>query len=605
MSRLLVIQEYLNNVRIKNKLILSYVLVVFIPVLIVGIFLTARYRQDVIEQATLQTINNVDRVKQRMLDLTRVPTAISRNLQADRKLMYTVNAEYPTTLDVVHAYWDYSNFKEYLEQNKEISSIRFYTTNPSLLDNWEFIKVTDKIENAFWYRNAMKQNIVHWFDLADETKENKKYLSLVRKITFPQFRTSGVLVIAVNEDQLNGILRQEPFDTMIVDEQGFIAASNHAAWNHAHISELQLGNQLTGKPTGTYQIKYNGKLCKAIVEDLQPQTSGIHIISIFEIDSIVNEAKHVSILGFLIIAGSLLIAIILIYMFSGVLSRRIRVLNRELYKVGLGDLRIISEIRGNDEIGLLSRQFNNMVASLRRLMDEVAESQRIKNRLELRQRDIKLKMMASQINPHFLFNALESIRMNAHIKGQDQLASVVEMLGFIIRRNLDIGSRNIPLEDELESVRCYLEVQKFRLGDDRLTFRIHMDPKVEGQEFHIPPLVIQPLVENAVVHGLDDVEQGGKIDISIYKSGGFIRFEVTDNGCGIPEAKRKEILSSLSDMEETENYRIGLRNVHQRLYMMYGEPCGLVIDTEEGKGTRVSFQIPLGGTQLGNASESA
>lgn len=604
MSRLLVIQNWFNNVRIKHKLILSYVLVVFIPVLIVGIFLTARYRQDVIEQATLQTINNVDRVKQRMLDLTRVPTDISKYLQADNKLMYTVNAEYPTTLDVVHAYWDYRKFKEYLTQNKEISSIRFYTTNPTLLNNWEFIKVTDEIGSADWYRNAMKQNGVHWFDLADETKGNKKYLSLVRKITFQQFRSSGVLVITVNEDQLNAILRLEPFDTMIVDEKGFIAASNNAAWNHAHISELQLGNQLTSKPTGTYQIKYNGKLCKAIVEDLQPQTNGesIHIISIFEIDSIVDKAKRVSILGFLIIAGSLLIAIILIYMFSGVLSRRISILNRELYMVGLGDLKVISEIRGNDEIGLLSRQFNNMVARLSRLMDEVAESQRIKNRLELRQRDIKLKMMASQINPHFLFNALESIRMNAHIKGQDQLASIVEMLGFIIRRNLDIGSGNIPLEDELESVRCYLEVQKFRFGDDRLAFRIHMDPIVGGIELQIPPLVIQPLVENAVVHGLDDVEQGGKIEISIYKAGRFIRFEVTDNGCGIPEAKRKEIVSSLNDMEETENYRIGLRNVHLRLYMLYGEQCGLVIDTEEGKGTRVSFQIPLGGTQHGDAS---
>ncbi len=603
MRRLLVIQNLLNNVRIKNKLIFSYILVVFIPVLIVGIFLTARYRQDVIKQATLQTINNVDRVKQRMLDLTRVPTVISKNLQADNQLMYTVNADYPTTLDVVHAYWDYSKFKEYLAQNKEISSIRFYTTNPSLLDNWEFIKVTDAIKSASWYQNAIRSNGVHWFDLADETKGNKKYLSLVRKITFPQFRSSGVLVITVNEDQLNAILKQEPFDTMIVDEQGFIAASNNTAWNHVHLSKLQLGNQLTGKPNGTYQIKYNGKLCRAIVEDLQPQTNGgsVRIISIFEIDSIVNEAKRVSTFGFLIIAGSLLIAIILIYMFSGVLSRRISVLNRDLYKVGLGDLTIKSEIRGNDEIGLLSRQFNNMVSKLRLLVDEVAESQRIKNRMELRQRDIKLKMMANQINPHFLFNALESIRMNAHIKGQDQLASIVEMLGFIIRRNLDIGPGHIPLEDELESVRCYLEIQKFRLGDDRLAFRIHMDPNLEDIQLRIPPLVIQPLVENAVVHGLDDVEQGGKIEISIYKAGDFIRFEVTDNGCGISEAKRNEIIASLNDMEETEKYRIGLRNVHQRLYMMYGESCGLAIDTEEGKGTKLSFQIPLGGTQHGDA----
>ena len=268
-------------------------------------------------------------------------------------------------------------------------------------------------------------------------------------------------------------------------------------------------------------------------------------------------------------------------------------LNLYLNKVAMGDLNVISPIDGRDEIGLLSRQFNNMVFSINELMEEVSESQKQKNQLELRQREIKLKMMASQINPHFLFNALESIRMKAHVKGETEIANVVRLLGKLIRRNIEVGAGKIHVKEELEVVRCYLEIQKFRYGVDRLAF--DMDIDLTGQMIEIPALIIQPLIENAVVHGLENVGQGGSVKVTSRVAGDVLKIEVADNGIGIAEEKMREIDRALHDMEEEAEYRIGLRNVHQRLVLTYGESYGLIITSKPGFGTSVSFEIPIGG----------
>ncbi|MNZ96974.1 Sensor histidine kinase YpdA [compost metagenome] len=226
-------------------------------------------------------------------------------------------------------------------------------------------------------------------------------------------------------------------------------------------------------------------------------------------------------------------------------------------------------------------------------MDEVAETHKQKSQLELRQKEIKLKMMASQINPHFLFNALESIRMKAHMKGETEISGVVRMLGRMIRRNIEVGPRKIALKEELQNVRYYLEIQKFRYGTDRLAFHLEIEPAV--QEFEIPPLIIQPLVENAVVHGLENVAEGGFISLSTELIDGMLKVTVSDNGEGISPERLDEILASLNDMEEVEEYRIGLRNVHQRLIMIYGEGCGLSIKSKPAAGTCITFEIPIGG----------
>lgn len=596
-SKILAAVRKTNNIRLKNKLIISIVVVVFIPVLLVGIILTASYRQNVLDQTTQQTMNNVDKIEKHVTDILRMPIEISNKLQVDDRLSNLVNSRYETNFDLVTAFWDFRYFRDYVQLYKEIHNVRFYTAHPMRISNWDFLSADESVKNSDWYQEALDKSSssISWHYIPDETKENRPYLSLVRKIDFPLYRSYGVLVIDLDQDELSGILSQEPFDTMIFDAKGFIVAAKNPQWVGRNIDSMDFAKDLRDKPAGTYEFNYEGMPSKIVVEEVVPPFSrnGLKIVSVFTIDSIVSGANRVSRLGFIIIAASLSIAIVLIYFTSSFLSHRLLLLNRVLNKVSMGNLNVTSDVDGNDEIGVLSKQFNHMLASIRSLMEEVSVSQMQKNLLELRQRDIKLKMMASQINPHFLFNALESIRMKAYVKGETEISNVVHLLGKLMRRSIEIGARKITLKEELEIVRCYLEIQKFRFEDERLTYKLHLDDAAERVE--IPPLIVQPLVENAMVHGLDEVEEGGLIIIDARVESDRVVIMVEDNGCGISEDKMRAIEYAFQDLEDNEEHRIGLRNVHQRLILTYGEGCGLKLECPPGSGTRITFAIPLGG----------
>ncbi|HIW34765.1 MAG TPA: sensor histidine kinase [Candidatus Paenibacillus intestinavium] len=583
----------LDNVRIKQKIFISFIVVAFVPIIIVGVYLTSQFRQHVLDQATEQSNKNVERIKLQLESTIQRPIDISGILMSDANLSNVINTQYENSYEVFKAVQGYNDFREYLKLYNEIENIKFYTSNNTLLDNWEFIRLTDQISESSWYNYTTHSGHIYWGFITDETKKHQAYLSLIRKVEFPLYRTNGVLVMTISPEVLNNIVRQETFDTFIIDSSDTIVAAKDNWLVGQKISALDFASERINWGVGQYEMRVDGQPSKIIVEELLPQYSqnSLRIMSIFKIDSIVSGANRISHQGLTVMLISIVISMILIYATSSLLSKRIMALNRHMNKVGTGDLSVNSDISGNDEIGLLSRQFNNMVSNIRMLMDRVRDSENQKSQLELRQREIKLKMMASQINPHFLFNALESIRMNAHMKGEKELASIVRMLGRMIRKNLEVGMGSISMEDELEVIRCYLEIQKFRFGSERLAFTF--DVAESALEQKIPPLLIQPIVENAVVHGLDQVVVDGNINISIQYNAPLLRVVITDNGQGMNIDRLQQVMRAISEPEEESGSRIGLRNVHQRLVMTYGVGAGLHIDSKPDEGTSVSFAINM------------
>lgn len=584
----------LDNVRIKQKIFISFILVAFVPIIIVGVYLTFEFRQHVLDQATEQSNNNVERIKLQLTDVIQRPIDISGILMSDNQLSDVINTQYSNTYEVVQAYQNYRDFREYIKLYNEIYNIKFYTSNSTLLDNWEFMRLTSEIKDSSWYNYTDNSGLIYWGFLSDETKKNKSLLTLIRKVEFPDYRTNGILVMNISPDSLHNIVRQETFDTYILDSKGVIVAAKDNTLVGQKITELDFASSRTNWGVGQYEMDVNGEPSRIIVEELKPQYSqnSLKIMSVFTIDSIVEGADRISYQGLMIMIISIVISMILIYVTASLLSKRILALNRHINKVSTGDLNVNSDITGNDEIGLLSRQFNNMVGNIRDLMDQVRDTENQKSRLELRQREIKLKMMASQINPHFLFNALESIRMNAHMKGEKELANIVRMLGRMIRKNLEVGTGSISLADEIEVIRCYLEIQRFRFGSDRLTFTVDVDD--DAMLLKIPPLLIQPIVENAIVHGMDQVAIEGEVRIEVRYHAPYLHVTITDNGGGMNIDRLQHVINRISQPEEEEGTRIGLRNVHQRLVLLYGIEAGLHIKSKLDEGTSVSFAINMG-----------
>lgn len=582
----------INDLKLSTKLFVSFGCVVFIPVLIVGVFLTSELRQIVLNNALEQTSANVDRVKKRAGELLNIHYDISYRLSSDRRLEAAANYPYESVYDVVQAYWKYPDFRDYIRLYKEVSSVRLYIDNPTILDNWEFLQPDQSIKEETWYKTALASNGLISWNYIEDSRYQQYYLSLIRKIDFVNERTFGVLVINVNSDMLNSILNQELFETMIVDENNNIVASNRTDRLGKTLDDINFKQASISNKQGTYDVTVNGKQSKMLIDDWNPGSSlnSLRIISIFTVDSIVKEANKIILVAVTVIISALLMAILLIYQLSRLITGRMLRLSKHITKVASGNLDATLVIDGKDEIGQLARQFNHMVRNISELVVEVQESNQQKSELELRQNEIKFKMMASQINPHFLFNALETIRMKAHLKGETEIAQVVRLLGKMMRKNLEIGNGKIELQSEMETVRCYLIIQNFRY-DDRLTFELNVDP--DANFLRIPPLIIQPLVENSVIHGLENRIQGGIVRVDVQLEEDWVTVKVTDNGEGMSEDSIIELYKALENREDEGNHRIGLRNVHSRLQLTYGPDFGLTIISKIGLGTQVSFVIPL------------
>ncbi|WP_338787093.1 sensor histidine kinase [Metabacillus sp. FJAT-53654] len=588
------IMKKINDIKLRNKLLISFIFVVFIPVFIVGGFLTNELRQFALKDAKKQASANMERVKERTLEVMNVPLYISNNILFDQRLKQIVNTKYESIYEVVSSYRDYNTFQSYRNlYNKEIVNIRFYMENSTLLNDWEIIPVDQQIQYSFWYTIAKDgKGLTSWLYLEDETNNDHKYLSLVRRVDFLEYDTSGVLVINVNTKAFNLILSQESQPTMLVDDQNNIISTNQPGYLGKKLNTIINSKKILAGQTGIFQGNSEGQPTHIFVETIPLENSlnKVRIVSIITDEDIVGNANRFRRMGVIVAAISVCVALLLIYYISKLLSNRLIKLSEQISLVGKGNFNTRILIDGEDEIGQLSKQLELMVNNTRKLLNEVYESNRQKTLLERKQNEIKFKMMASQINPHFLFNALESIRMKAHISGEREIAQVVKLLGKLMRNSIEVGTGKVKLNSEMEVVHSYLEIQKFRHGD-RLNYEITIDPL--SKNIPIPPLIIQPLVENAVIHGLENKESGGEVSVHTKMKEEGLHVVVTDNGIGISEEKQEAICKLLNEQEEKEGIRIGLRNVHQRLQLTYGNITGLAIDSKEGIGTKISFIIPI------------
>jgi len=538
-----------------------------------------------------QITANVDRVKKRTGEMLNVPIDIAYRLSNDSRLEEVANHRYESVYDVVEAYWNYPDFRDFVRLYNEVSSIRLYIDNPTILDNWEFLQTSENVTQEQWYQTALTQKGLVCWNYIRDNRNGRYYLSLIRKVNFLKERTTGVLVVNVNTNKLNAILNQESFETLIMDENDNIVASNRVDTQDKSLTNIDLAT-LSATGQGPHNVTIDGKPFKMVIDHWQPGGSlnSLRIISIFSVASIVDEPNRIIFLASIVILSALLMAILLIYYVSRLLTGRILHLSKHISKVASGNLEATLVIDGKDEIGQLARQFNHMVRNINELMSEVQESNRQKNAIQLKQNEIKFKMMASQINPHFLFNALESIRMKALVRGQADISQVVRLLGKMMRKNLEVGNGMISLQSELETVSCYLVIQKFRY-DDRLTYELHVDPR--ANPFQIPPLIIQPLVENCVIHGLENRIEGGMVRVEIRLEDHYLKVQVSDNGAGISKTRIQEIRKMLENNDDYETNNIGMRNIHLRLQLTYGPQFGLTLTSQIGFGTQISFAIPL------------
>lgn len=259
------------------------------------------------------------------------------------------------------------------------------------------------------------------------------------------------------------------------------------------------------------------------------------------------------------------------------------------------------EVYSRDELSIMANAFNGMKHSIRNYIRELhdkadTESQLLEQQIEnLRIQsllvDAEMKALQMQINPHFLFNTLNAGVQLAMMEGADKTSTFLDNLAHIFRYNVKSLDRKVRLKDEMDTIRAYEELFMVRFGD---TIKFEHDIDQSLLDLEIPPLIIQPLVENATIHGIGNLEQGGVIGISIRRKNHEVRISVHDNGAGMSEETRKKIVEGQCSENESSGHMtgIGIHNVVQRLKLFFNYEDVIEVESAPQKGTRIVLKIP-------------
>ncbi|MGI8384346.1 sensor histidine kinase [Robertmurraya sp. P23] len=303
------------------------------------------------------------------------------------------------------------------------------------------------------------------------------------------------------------------------------------------------------------------------------------------ISVISKEANEIRSLIVLTVGSIVILSIVLYFFITSRLILPLRTLKEKMKQVSQGDLDVHLDNMGRDEIADLGENFNSMIMKIKALLTKSVNEQKQLKIAELR-------TMQAQINPHFLYNSLETIIWMAEAKKSQHVIEITKALSHFFRISLSKGKDLITLEDEIDHIKNYLTIQKMRY-QDILDITFHLNEDILKHE--IIKLTLQPLVENAIYHGIKNKRGKGFVRIKgDFTPEGYICIDVIDNGIGIKDEKLKDIRFQLSQGVPfgKDQGGFGMVNVHQRIFLYYGEPFGLTINSWYGSGTRVSLIIP-------------
>ena len=268
--------------------------------------------------------------------------------------------------------------------------------------------------------------------------------------------------------------------------------------------------------------------------------------------------------------------------FSRQLFEPIRALNSAMREVEEGNLNVQLDNRRIDEMGQLSGRFNRMAQRLRQNLKDSLRQQRELNEAQIR-------MMQAQLNPHFLYNTLDSVIWMTEAGRYDEAIQMVTSLARLFRISISRGSSIITLADELEHARHYMNIQQIRYKN-RFTTEITAEPGTEG--LYTLKLIVQPILENAIYHGMSAAEDEGVISVRAYRRGDDLFIDVEDNGLGMRPEVAEQLLEEHRPAINTKGSGIGVRNVHQRIQLTFGRQYGLTIQSEPDEGTLVRIHLP-------------
>lgn len=588
-----------GGLRLHNRMLLIYIIGGMLPFIAASLYTNAKNQSNMIKLNKNTQESEIEILKRQISESMTVAVDVLNQLYVSS----AVNDVTRKTYDSISDFENECNARlgiidRYLSYYKrDISDIKIFVDNKPISANKYFFYLGDAVKTENWYKPTIERNGDVCWNYGVGRTTRQKHIQVTRAMKDKYGKIIAVLCVQLQNDFIIDTISDRSMHTVLLYNDSEIIYTNYAMDDDTPFLAERLKKKKQHEYAGQITVGVEDYLL--VYNKIYPRIKGyeyedpLHftITTIERFQDLTSSININSLKSYTAVIVGLFASVILILVFSKMYSNRMELLRKQMHYVAIGEYDKVTPIEGTDEIAELYREVEKMRDDNRELMQKIVEEQVQKEKIHTKQREVEFKMLASQINPHFLYNTLETIRMKAKINKEPEIEELVKMLAKIMRRNIQVSDKKVTLKSEVQLIEYYLKIQNYRFGD-RIHSQVIVDDDVE-QDAKVLPLIIQPFVENAFVHGLESSEDGGNLTVHVRRDVGVIVVTIEDDGVGMDYYQLGKLRYAINSGEAAEKGHIGVSNVNQRLKLQYGEQFGVTVDSTLGKGTKITIMMPF------------
>lgn len=561
-------QKFLD-MKFRRKLLISYILLSIIPITVLGLHSYRQAKALLIDKARTSIEHSVIQAVQHMDNGSDKFNSVSDYISFDENIINALNSSYED--NYYDMYYSYTNvidpiFNSMMFLQPDISQMTVYNSG-NLVRHGTLVLPIEDISSKAWFSRINKSYDNTWIYDAGE-------IIIVRRIISANTSVSNFLSLTLKYNNIFKELKE------ITDNYGLYVVDNNGqvVYNYENFSDNNMKYILTDQQLIKKSDNQNkNQREKYIIMNESLNASNWKVVFYKPIDTLHFDVSSIIKAVFLAIAICIIMLLVFSLIFSKLIVNRIELLTYNIKCVDENNLKNIITSTDKDEIGKLIRSFEGMMKKIDTLISEVYES-------ELKKKEAEMIALQAQINPHFLYNVLSSINWKAIMINANEISRTAQLLASFYRTALNGGKNIIGVKEELENTKSYIEIQSILHNGSFITI---YDIDEEIYNYQIIKLLLQPIVENAIEHGLDCKKSGEKIlQVTAGINDRIMLFKIQDNGPGL----EKEVADKLLNVD-SKGY--GLKNVNERIKLYYGEEYGVNIESTVNVGTSISIMIPI------------